>query len=96
MSYRKTGIFHDYSNRKDLGRFKVTKLEIDKYVFKVPMLRNVTLTGPYFHDGEVGTLAEAVDQMAYLQLNRKLKDEEIRNILSFLTTLAGEDKPLHR
>lgn len=92
MSYRKTGIFHNYSNRKDLGRFKVTKLEIDKYVFKVPMLRNVTLTGPYFHDGEVGTLAEAVDQMAYLQLNRKLKDEEIRNILSFLTTLAGEDK----
>jgi len=86
MTFQKMGVFHEYSN--DTGRFKVTNLESDKYVFKVPMLRNVTLTAPYFHDGEVGNLAEAVDQMGYLQLNKKLKDEEINNILRFLTTLA--------
>ncbi|MFA7060394.1 MAG: c-type cytochrome, partial [Pedobacter sp.] len=66
-------------------------LENDKYVFKVPMLRNVTLTTPYFHDGEVGNLAEAVDQMGYLQLNKELKNEEINNILRFLTTLADSE-----
>ncbi|MFA7061707.1 MAG: cytochrome C biogenesis protein CcsA, partial [Pedobacter sp.] len=65
MTFQKMGVFHEYSN-KDPGRFKVTNLENDKYVFKVPMLRNVTLTTPYFHDGEVGNLAEAVDQMGYL------------------------------
>lgn len=87
MTFQKMGVFHEYSD-KDPGRFKVTNLEIDKYVFKVPMLRNVTLTAPYFHDGEMGNLAEAVDMMGYLQLNRELKDKEINNILRFLTTLA--------
>ncbi|MHB8122127.1 MAG: cytochrome c peroxidase [Desulfuromonadaceae bacterium] len=87
MTFQKMGVFHEYST-KDPGRFKVTNLESDRYVFKVPMLRNVTLSAPYFHDGETGNLAEAVDQMGYLQLNRELKDEEINNILRFLTTLA--------
>lgn len=62
MTFQKMGVFHEYSD-KDPGRFKVTNLEIDKYVFKVPMLRNVTLTAPYFHDGEMGNLAEAVDMI---------------------------------
>lgn len=87
MTFQKMGVFHEYSN-KDPGRFKVTNLESDKYVFKVPMLRNVTLSAPYFHDGEVGNLAEAVDMMGYMQLNRELQDEEINNILRFMTTLA--------
>lgn len=90
MTFQKMGVFHEYSN-KDTGRFKVTKLESDKYVFKVPILRNVTLTAPYFHDGEVDNLAEAVDQMGYLQLSKQLKDEEINNILRFLTTLADSE-----
>jgi cytochrome c peroxidase len=89
-TFQKLGKFHAYPNSKDLGRFKVTNLESDKYVFKTASLRNVTLSAPYFHDGEVGSLAEAVDRMAYLQLNKKLKDEEINNILRFLTTLADE------
>lgn len=92
MTYQKMGVFHDYSNTEDVGRFDVTNEENDKYVFKVPMLRNVTLTAPYFHDGEVGTLAEAVDKMAHLQLNKKLTDKEINNILRFLTTLADEER----
>ncbi|MBW4056689.1 MAG: c-type cytochrome [Proteobacteria bacterium] len=87
MTFQKMGVFHEYSD-KDPGRFKVTNLESDRYVFKVPMLRNVTLTAPYFHDGEVGNLSEAVDMMGYLQLNKKLKVEEVNNILRFLSTLA--------
>jgi len=92
MTFQKMGVFDKYSNGEDLGRFKVTKLEEDKYVFKVPILRNVTLSAPYFHDGEVGNLAEAVDQMGYLQLNRELKDDQINSILRFLTTLADTER----
>ncbi len=88
MTFQKMGVFQRYSNDKDPGLFKVTNLESDKNIFKVPMLRNVTLTAPYFHDGGVGNLAEAVDQMGYLQLDKVLKDEEINNILRFMTTLA--------
>ncbi len=91
MTFQKMGVFHDYDNTEDLGRYDVTNLEEDKYVFKVPMLRNVTLTAPYFHDGEVGNLAEAVDQMGFLQLDKKLNDEKINNILRFLTTLTDEE-----
>ncbi len=90
MTFQKIGVFHEYT--KDLGRFEVTNIESDKYVFKVPMLRNVTLTAPYFHAGEVGNLAEAVDLMGYLQLNKQLKDQEIHNILRFLTTLADAER----
>lgn len=92
MTFQKIGVFHKYTNDEDIGRFKVTNLESDKYVFKVPMLRNATLTAPYFHAGEVGNLAEAVDLMGYLQLDKKLKDKEIRNILRFLTTLADAER----
>lgn len=92
MTFQKMGVFHAYNNDADLGRVKVTSVESDKYVFKVPMMRNVTLTAPYFHDGEAGNLAVAVDQMGYLQLDKKLKDEEIHNILRFLTTLADAER----
>ncbi len=90
MTFQKMGVFREYT--VDLGRFEVTNLEGDKYVFKAPMLRNVTLTSPYFHDGKMGNLAKAVDKMGYFQLNRKLKDEEIHNILRFLTTLADTER----
>lgn len=92
MTFQKIGVFHDYANTTDLGRFDVTDKESDKYVFKVPMLRNVTLTAPYFHAGEVGNLAEAVDLMGFLQLNNKLKDVQLNNILRFLTTLADTER----
>jgi cytochrome c peroxidase len=92
MTYQKMGVFHEYPNDADVGRFKVTQREADKYVFKVPMLRNVTLTAPYFHDGQVGSLAEAVDLMAYLQLNKVLQDAEINSMLRFVTTLADAER----
>ncbi|MHB0968679.1 MAG: cytochrome-c peroxidase [Thermoanaerobaculia bacterium] len=85
---QKVGVFHPYENDSDVGRMKVTGRAGDKFVFKVPSLRNVSLTGPYFHDGRIGTLPEAVEKMAWLQLDRKLTQEERDLIVRFLATLA--------
>jgi len=74
----------------DLGRFTITRLESDRYVFRVPSLRNVAVTAPYFHDGSTPLLPEAVDIMARAQLGRKLLPEEIDLIVKFLGTLTGE------
>jgi len=76
---------------KDLGRHDVTKEEDDKFKFKVPMLRNIALTGPYFHDGSIKTLEEAVKKMAYHQLDKQLSDKEVKQLVAFLNTLT--DKP---
>jgi cytochrome c peroxidase len=80
----------------DLGRFRVTQVTRDRGVFRVPSLRNVEVTGPYFHDGRAATLEEAVDIMANLQLGRKLAPEEIGLLVQFLRSLTGEyrGKPL--
>ena len=90
MTFQKMGIFQEYANTEDMGRYAVTNNEADKYVFKVPMLRNATLTGPYFHDGEVANLGDAIDQMGYLQLDRELTDAQIQSLLRFITALADE------
>jgi cytochrome c peroxidase len=90
--YNKIGVFHPYENRDDLGRFDATGKEDDKYVFKVPSLRNATLTAPYFHDGTVATLAEAVDLMGWQQLDKKLSNDQISSIVRFLTALADEQR----
>ncbi|MCS6957732.1 MAG: cytochrome-c peroxidase [Aquificaceae bacterium] len=74
----------------DLGRFGVTKKEEDMFVFKSPSLRNVERTYPYFHDGSVWKLEDAVKIMAQTQLNRKLTDEETRYIVAFLKSLTGQ------
>jgi cytochrome c peroxidase len=92
MLYQRVGIYHQYKNTSDTGRLRVTGNENDRFVFKVPSLRNVTLTAPYFHDGGVATLAEAVDDMAWLELDVKLSSAEINSILRFLTSLADLDR----
>lgn len=74
----------------DLGRFKLTARESDKGVFRVPSLRNVAVTGPYFHDGRASTLAQAVEVMGTSQLGRSLTRREIDNLVAFLETLTGE------
>ena len=79
-----------YDFMKDLGRFDVTKNEADKHMFKVPTLRNVALTAPYFHNGAVKTLDEAVKVMAKTQLNKDLNGQEAADIVAFLTALTGE------
>jgi len=93
--YQKFGLirpFFDESNdrREDLGRFNVTGVEADRHVFKVPSLRNVALTAPYFHDGSIDTLETAVALMAYHQLGRVLTPREIDLIVAFLKTLTGD------
>lgn len=75
---------------KDLGRYNVTKNEKDKFYFKVPSLRNVELTAPYFHNGSVKTLKEAVDFMIKDQIGFPLSQKEVKNIIKFLKTLTGE------
>jgi cytochrome c peroxidase len=74
----------------DKGRFAVTKTESDEYVFKVPTLRNVTLTAPYFHSGKVWDLNDAVTIMGEAQLGQELNDEEVDKIVIFLGALTGK------
>lgn len=76
--------------KADLGRYNITGKEEDKYVFKVPSLRNVELTGPYFHDGSVETIEEAVAIMAQYQLGKRLSRDEVALIVGFLKSLTGE------
>jgi cytochrome c peroxidase len=80
----------DRTSHVDMGRFNVTKDERDKHVFKVPSLRNVAATGPWFHDGSRATLDDAVRAMAYHQLDVKLDDEDVGLIVQFLGTLTGK------
>ncbi len=79
---------YDFLN--DQGRFAVTGKESDKHLFKVPTLRNVALTAPYFHNGSVPTLEDAVRIMAKVQLNRELSDGQLADIVAFLNGLTGE------
>ncbi|MEP6900307.1 MAG: cytochrome-c peroxidase [Actinomycetota bacterium] len=86
--------FKDRGNltKADLGRYNVTKNEYDRYVFKVPSLRNIARTFPYFHDGSAKSLENAVEVMSKYQLGRKLSRDEIDSIVKFLKTLNGEYK----
>jgi cytochrome c peroxidase len=100
--YQKFGVMGDYFQRRgnptesDLGRYLVTKDDEDRNVFKVPSLRNVAVTAPYFHDGSAKTLEEAVDVMFKFQLGRAPSDDDKTLIIKFLKTLTGEweGKPL--
>ncbi|MDO6775654.1 cytochrome-c peroxidase [Shewanella sp. 3_MG-2023] len=74
----------------DLGKFEVTGLDKDKYVFKVPSLRNITVTGPYFHNGAVESLTEAVRIMASSQLGRQLTDSELDDIVALLHAFTSQ------
>lgn len=86
--YQKLGTKQPYPT-KDEGRFGITKDEKDKFVFKVPTLLNVEKTAPYFHDGSIATLEEAVKIMARVQAGKELKDEEVASIIAFLKSLTG-------
>ena len=78
-----------YSISKDLGRYEVTKKPSDKNMWRVPSLRNVELTGPYFHNGKVESLKEAVRVMAKTQLNRELTNDESASLVAFLKSLTS-------
>jgi len=91
-SFQKLGVIHPYANTQDTGRFEITKQEADKFVFKVPSLRNVALTAPYFHDGGAETLQNAVKQMAHMQLGKELDDKQIDLIVTFLNSLTDKTR----
>lgn len=99
---QKFGVMADYFQARgnpkeaDLGRYRVTRDELDRHVFKVPSLRNVAVTAPYFHDASANTLEEAVDVMFKFQLGRIPSVEDKTLIVKFLKTLTGEwaGKPL--
>jgi cytochrome c peroxidase len=87
--YQKLGLVEAYPS-KDQGRFEATGNEADRLMFKVPSLRNIAKTGPYFHDGSVATLDEAVTIMAKHQLGKQLTPKETKSIVTFLEALTGE------
>lgn len=88
--FQKLGAEKPWPVVTDPGRIGVTNSEADRMVFKVPSLRNVEKTGPYFHDGKVETLEQAVQLMGQYQLNTKLETEQVKKIVAWLKTLTGE------
>jgi len=87
--YQKLGLVHPYET-EDEGRKKVTGNDADAKMFKVPSLRNIDKTGPYFHDGSIESLPEAIKLMAWHQLGKKLKPPEVKKIAAFLASTTGE------
>ncbi len=93
--YQKFGMFEPYqkytkSAKLDDGRYAVTKNESDRFVFKVPVLRNVAMTLPYFHDGSIDKLADAVWIMGKVQLGKDLPKGQVQDIVAFLHALTGK------
>ncbi len=86
--YNKFGVVMSVRDN-NLGRYNITKNEVDKYFFKVPSLRNIAKTAPYFHNGSVNNLKDAVYFMAKYQVGRPISKEEVSKIVSFLHTLSG-------
>lgn len=90
-TFQKMGVVEPYKTDNPAeGRVAVTGKDADRFSFKVPTLRNVELTYPYFHDGAAQTLAEAVNTMGRIQLGKKFTDEENAQIVAFLKTLTGD------
>ena len=88
--YQKLGVVRPYPDTRDIGRAKVTKSDAEKFYFKVPSLRNVEKTGPYLHNGQTKTLAEAISAMGNYQLGMKLTPAEVASISAWLKSLTGE------
>jgi len=88
-SFQKLGLVKPWTHTQDPGRFQVSKQEADRMVFKVPSLRNIEKTAPYYHDGSVKTLEEAVRLMAEHQNGRSVTKEQIQSIVTWLKALTG-------
>ncbi|WBL66179.1 cytochrome-c peroxidase [Thauera sp. WB-2] len=94
-SFQRMGLVEPYQSTSPAeGRSAVTGVDADRFNFKVPTLRNVEMTYPYFHDGEGATLEQAVDIMGRLQLGRTYSDDEIGKIVAFLKTMTGDQPQL--
>ena len=91
-TYEPLGKENPYENQADQGMYTQTKDEDDRMFFKVAALRNVALTAPYFHDGKIETLDEAVRKMGKLQLDEELTDQQVSDIVSFLKALTDKNR----
>ena len=91
-TYEPLGKEHPYENQADQGMYTVTEDEDDRMFFKVAPLRNIALTAPYFHDGKIETLDEAVRKMGKLQLDEDLTDQQVSDITSFLKALTDKNR----
>ncbi|MDR2851895.1 MAG: cytochrome-c peroxidase [Burkholderiaceae bacterium] len=90
-SFQKMGMVNEFkTTNPSKGRADVTKKDADRMMFKVPILRNVELVPPYFHDGSASTLTQAVETMGWLQLGKKLTPDQTARIVAFLKTLTGD------
>jgi cytochrome c peroxidase len=78
-----------YQLTEDLGRYEFTGMPGEKYMWRVPPLRNIELTAPYFHNGSVSTLEEAIRVMAKTQTNKEISDSTVQEISAFLRSLTG-------
>ena len=88
--YQKLGVMEPWPGQTDQGRYQVTKNETDKMVFKVPSLRNIQKTGPYFHDGSVSTLDQAIRNMAVHQRGVTATEAQERSIEVWMDSLTGQ------
>lgn len=91
-SFEPLGKENPYANQTDLGLYELTKNEDDRMVFKVSSLRNVALTAPYYHDGKIKTLSEAVRTMGKLQLDVELTEQQVKDMVSFLNALTDKSR----
>ncbi len=96
--FQKFGVFYNYLaeqgniQKTDYGRYNITQRPLDKFVFRVPPLRNIAVTAPYLHNGSAKTLEDAIRIMGSTQLGRELNDDTVSLIKTFLNTLTGEYK----
>ncbi|TWX69647.1 cytochrome-c peroxidase [Colwellia demingiae] len=88
--FMKMGIVHPYPNKKDKGKAQVTGNPADNYFFKVPSLRNILNTAPYFHDGAAATIEQAIEDTGWHQLGIKLNKQEVNSIKVFFNTLNNQ------
>ncbi len=87
--YQKLGVMEPWPSQADQGLYQVTKDEADKMVFKVPSLRNIQKTAPYFHDGSISTLGEAIRKMAVHQRGVTLTNTQVKSIEIWMDSLTG-------
>jgi cytochrome c peroxidase len=95
MSFQKVGAIYPWPNQRDVGRAEVTNFAPDRMVFKVPSLKNITETGPYFHDGSTSDIQTAIRMMALHQLGIELADDEVYAIGLWMRSMTGEPDPAY-
>jgi cytochrome c peroxidase len=91
--FQKVGAVVPWPNQKDEGRVAVTKVAADRMVFKVPTLKNIAKTSPYFHDGSAPSLEQAIRLMGHHQLGVALEDDEVKAIAAWMLSMTGEPDP---